>query len=122
MILLTMHSTHFYLQLYHVRHMVKNVSAREETPCYHCMHHPTDRIVYTLAFVVEHRLEQEIALCVHHKGLIHHIMSTCSTKELHHAVEGRKDGNVLLMVIWYQMDLWIHISLCNYSQVEVINV
>ena len=37
------------------------------------MHHPTDRITCTTAFVtlvVEHWLEQEIAQWVHHKGSI----------------------------------------------------
>ena len=36
-------------------------------------HHLTDRIVHTMLFVtsvMEHRLEQEIAQCVHHEGLI----------------------------------------------------
>ena len=34
------------------------------------MHHPTDRIIHTKAFVtpvVEHWLEREIAQCVHHE-------------------------------------------------------
>ena len=37
------------------------------------MHHPTDRIIHTTAFVtpvVEHWLEREIAQWVHHKGSI----------------------------------------------------
>ena len=37
------------------------------------MHHPTDRIIHTTAFVkpvVEHWLEREIAQWVHHEGLI----------------------------------------------------
>ena len=37
------------------------------------MNYPTDRIVHTTAFVtpvVEHWLKLEIALCVHHEGLI----------------------------------------------------
>ena len=37
------------------------------------MHHPTDRIVHTMAFVIpvmEHCLEQEIAQWVHHEGSI----------------------------------------------------
>ena len=37
------------------------------------MHHPTDRIARTTAFVipvVEHWLEQDIAQWVHHEGLI----------------------------------------------------
>ena len=37
MFYLTMHSTHFMLRLYDVRHMVKNHSAREETRCHHYM-------------------------------------------------------------------------------------
>ena len=37
------------------------------------MHHPTDRITHTTAFVtpvMEHWLEQEIAQCVHYEGSI----------------------------------------------------
>ena len=37
------------------------------------MHHPTDRIIHTTAFVtpvVEHWLEREIAHWVHHEGSI----------------------------------------------------
>ena len=37
------------------------------------MHHPTDRIAHTTAFVtpvVEHWLEQEIAQWVHHEGAL----------------------------------------------------
>ena len=37
------------------------------------MHHPTDRIAHTMAFVtyaVEHWLEQEIAQWFHHEGSI----------------------------------------------------
>ena len=75
----------FYLQLYGVRHMVKDHSAREETH-YHdmsysfrvqqglfYMHHPTYRITHITAFVtpvVEHWQEREIAQWVHHEGLI----------------------------------------------------
>ena len=62
----------FYVRLYGVRHMVK--IAREATRCRHMgysfqlvlglfyMHHPTDRIAHTTAFVtpvVEHWLERE---------------------------------------------------------------
>ena len=54
------------------RHMVKDHSARKETRCRHIeffyIHHPTDRIVHTTAFVtpvVEHWLEREIAQWVH---------------------------------------------------------
>ena len=39
------------------------------------MHHPTDRVAHTTAFVtpvVEHWLEQEIAQWVHHEGSIQH--------------------------------------------------
>ena len=49
------------------------------------MHHPTDRIAHTTAFVtpvVEHWLEREIAQWVHH--------------------EVSKEGNVLFTVIWRQ--------------------
>ena len=34
------------------------------------MHHPTDRIVHSAAFIEEHQLEQEITQRVHHEGLI----------------------------------------------------
>ena len=37
------------------------------------MHHPTDRITHTTAFVtqvVDHWLDREIAQWVHHEGLI----------------------------------------------------
>ena len=51
--------TTFYLRLYGVRHMVQDHSAREETLCRHMGYsfrlvarvHPTDRIMYTTAFV-----------------------------------------------------------------------
>ena len=58
---------------------------REETCCRHMgysfrlaarvfyVHHPTDRITHTMAFVtpvVDHWLEREIAQWVHHEGLI----------------------------------------------------
>ena len=72
----------FYLRLYGVRHMVKDHSDSEKgnplpphmlllsinSKGYFYMHHPTDRITHTTAFVtpvVEHWLEREIAQCVH---------------------------------------------------------
>ena len=70
----------FYLRLYGVRHMVKDHSERGYTLPPHrlllpiskqgffYMHHPTDRIAHTTAFVtpvVEHWLEREIAQWVH---------------------------------------------------------
>ena len=60
----------FYLRLYGVRHMVKDHSDSERgNPLLpHGMHHPTDRIAHTTAFVtpvVEHWLEWEIAQWVH---------------------------------------------------------
>ena len=75
MFYLTTHSTHFILRLYGIGHTVKDHSDRKPTAttwdtlfdyqqrCFY-MHHPTDRITYTTAFVtpvVEHWLEQEIA-------------------------------------------------------------
>ena len=60
----------FYLRLYGVRHMVKDHSDSEKgNPLLphrllFYMHHPTDRITHTTAFVtpvVEHWLEREIA-------------------------------------------------------------
>ena len=76
MFYLTTHPT----RLYGVTHMVKDHSdsETEETRCRHIgysfrlaqgffyMHHPTDRITHTTAFVtpvVEHWLEREIAQC-----------------------------------------------------------
>ena len=72
----------FYLRLYGVRHMVKDHSDTEKgnplpshrlllsinSKGYFYMHHPTDRITHTTAFVtpvVEHWLEREIAQWVH---------------------------------------------------------
>ena len=43
------------------------------------MHHPTDRITHTTAFVtpvVEHWLEREIAQWVHNEGLIQRPIAT----------------------------------------------
>ena len=66
----------FYLRLCGVRHMVKDHSDSErgnllpphgllfQKPGIFYMHHPTDRIAHTMAFVtsvMEHWLEQEIA-------------------------------------------------------------
>ena len=75
MFYLTMHSTHFYLRLYGVRHMVMDNSDSEKgnplllnSKGSFYMHHPTDRITHTTAFVtpvVEHWLEREIAQWVH---------------------------------------------------------
>ena len=82
MFYLTTHST-FYLQLYGVRHMVKDHSDSEKgNPLpphmllfpinskgyFFYMHHPTDRIAHTTAFVtpvMEHWLEREIVQWVH---------------------------------------------------------
>ena len=68
----------FYLRLYGVRHMVKDHSDSEKgnpLPPHRLLlsinrnlHHPTDRITHTTAFVtpvVEHWLEREIAQRVH---------------------------------------------------------
>ena len=71
----------FYLRLYGVGHMVKYHSDSERKPAaatwatlsdyqqgFFYMHHPTDRIAHTTAFVtpvVDHWLEQEIAQWVH---------------------------------------------------------
>ena len=72
----------FYLRLYGVRHMVKDHSDSEKgnplpphwlffpikSKGFFYMHHPTDRISHTTAFVtpvVEHWLEREIAQWVH---------------------------------------------------------
>ena len=65
----------FYLQLYGVRHMVKDHSVNEKgnQQGFFYMYHPTDRITHTTAFitqVIEHWLERQIAQWVHHEGLI----------------------------------------------------
>ena len=72
----------FYLWLYGVGHMVKDHSLSKRVnplPPYgllfpiSSMHHPTDRIAHTTAFVtpvVGHWLEREIAQWFHHEGLI----------------------------------------------------
>ena len=81
MFYLMTHSTHFILRLYGVGHMVKDHSDSERKPTattwvtlsneqqgFFYMHHPTDRIAHTMAFVtpvVEHWLEREIAQWVH---------------------------------------------------------
>ena len=76
-----------YLRLYGVRHMVKDHSDSERgnplpshrllfpinSKVFFYMHHPTDRITHTTAFVtpfVEHTLVREIAQWVHHEGSI----------------------------------------------------
>ena len=76
----------FYLRLYGVRHMLKDHSDSERKPAaatwatlsdkqqgFFYMHHPTDMIADTTAFVtpvVGHWLEREIAQWVHHEGSI----------------------------------------------------
>ena len=82
----------FYLRLYGVRHMVKDHSDSERgnplpphrllllisSKGYFLMHHPTDRITHSTAFVtpvVEHWLEREVAHWVHDMRLIQHAMS-----------------------------------------------
>ena len=62
----------FYLRLYGVKHNVKDHSDSEKgnplPPGFFYMHHPTDRIAHTTAFVtpvVDHWLEREIAQWVH---------------------------------------------------------
>ena len=76
----------FYLWLYDIRHMVKDHSNSKRgnllpphsllfliSSNFFYMHHPTERIAHTMAFVtpvVEHWLEQEIAQWVYHEGSI----------------------------------------------------
>ena len=75
----------FYLQLYGVRHIVKDHSDNERKPAatwethftkkqgFFYMYHPTDRIIHTTVFVtpvMEHWLEQEITHWVHHEESI----------------------------------------------------
>ena len=83
MFYLTTHSTYFiYVYIYGIRHMVKDYSDSERgnpLPPHGLlflissngsfMHHPTDKITHTTAFVtpvVEHWLEQEIAQWVNY--------------------------------------------------------
>ena len=87
MFYLTIHSMIFYLRLYGIGHMVKDHSDSERDNLFLHMgyyfrlaarfvfyiHHPTDRIAHTTAFVtpvVELWVEQEIAQWVHHEGSI----------------------------------------------------
>ena len=52
------------------------------------MHHPTDRISHTTAFVtpvMEHWLEREIAQWVHHEGSIRRSIGTMSEHSYHRA-------------------------------------
>ena len=64
--------------LTHSTHVIYGYMVREETCFCHIgysfyMHHYTDRIAHTTAFVtpvVEHWLKREIAQWVHHEGLI----------------------------------------------------
>ena len=79
MFYLTTHSTHFILRLYGVKDH-SDSERRNPLPPHGLlfpinskgsfyMHHPTDRIAHTTAFVavvVEHWLEREIAIWVHH--------------------------------------------------------
>ena len=67
MFYLATHSSHFYLRLYGIEHMIKDHSDSERgnpLPPLHglfYMHHPTDRIEHTKTFVtpvVEHWLER----------------------------------------------------------------
>ena len=73
----------FYLRLYDVRYMVKDQYRERKAAAstwatlsdyqqgFFYMHHPTDRIAHTTAFVtpvVEHWLERELAQWVHHEG------------------------------------------------------
>ena len=68
MFYLTTHSTHFIYGYMASGIWLRTILiVRKETRCRH-MHHPTDRITHTTAFVtpvVEHWLEREIDQCVH---------------------------------------------------------
>ena len=133
----------FYLWLYGVRHMVKDHSHWEKgnpllphgllfpinSKGFFYMHHPTDRITYTMAFVttvVEHWLEQEIAQWVHpmkdrsddplqHERTLlpqSYILLPClkQLRNIYHINErGRKEGNVLFndtLNTFYFMVIW----------------
>ena len=69
------------------------------------MHHPTDMITHTTAFVttvVEHWLKREIAQCVHHKGSIRRPIAPWAndlTTELHLAPYSTGDRNGLTVEI-----------------------
>ena len=101
MFYLTTHSTHFIYGYMASDIWLRTILiVRKETHCHHIgysyrltarffyMHHPTDRITRTTAFVtpvVEHWLEREIAQWVHpmkDRSDDHHTMSERSTSEL----------------------------------------
>ena len=70
MFYLTMHSTHFIYGYMAFDAWTTLLNLQEG---FFYMHHPTDRIAYTIAFVtpvVDHWLKREIGIWVHHEGLI----------------------------------------------------
>ena len=85
------------------------------TPGFFYMHHPTDRIAHTTAFVtpvVEHWLERELTQRVHHEGSIRWPIvpwANALTTELHLAPAYHRDDPVLLTIAYHTHDLiwWI---------------
>ena len=78
------------------------------------MHHPTDRIEHTTAFVtpvMEHWLEREIAHWVHHEGSIRRPIAPWAnalTTELHLAPNkfGCHNNPVVWVLHWHAVSLW----------------
>ena len=127
MFYLTTHSTHFILWLYDVGHLVKDHSDRDRgNPLpphgFFYMHHPTDRIAYTTAFVtpvMEHWLEREIPIWDHHEGSIRRPIAPWAnalTTELHLAPTSDKivwdlscehSGHDMCANPWYSHDVHV---------------
>ena len=113
---LTTHSTHFYLRLYSVGHMVKDYLDSENgnpmPPELFYSHHPSDRIEHTTAFVtpvVEVWLEREIAQLVYHEVFIRRPIApraNAFTTELHLAS---------IIEITALVYIYIYIYVCIYS-------
>ena len=67
------------------------------------MHHPTDRITHTTAFVtpvMEHWLEREIAQWIHHEGSIRPPHRTMSERSYDSYISLPSEVECLLMVSW----------------------
>ena len=77
------------------------------------MHHPTDKIAHTTAFVtpvMEHWLEREIAQWVHHEGLEEegNILFNHALNTFYLRLYGRKEGNVLFNDALNTFYLWLY--------------
>ena len=104
MFYLTTRSTHLYLWIYGIGHMVKDSSDSDRgnplpplhgllflisSKVFSNMHHPTDRIAHTMAFVIptmQDWLEWELEQSFHHEGSIRSpitLRTNALTTELH---------------------------------------